>query len=47
MFDETINRVSALVKATPEITEMDINPHLCISDRVAVDARIRTDKKYK
>lgn len=44
-FAETIARVSALVKAAPEIFEMDLNPLLGNSrDVVAVDARIRIEK---
>ena len=45
MFAEIISRVSALVKAAPEIAEMDLNPLLGKSDKVvAVDARIRIEK---
>lgn len=46
MFAEMVVRVSALVKAAPEIFEMDINPLLGRRDRVvAVDARIRVEKE--
>jgi acyl-CoA synthetase (NDP forming) len=46
MFAEMVVRVSALVKAAPEIFEMDINPLLGSKDRVvAVDARIRVEKE--
>ncbi|MFW5886901.1 MAG: acetate--CoA ligase family protein, partial [Bacteroidota bacterium] len=45
IFAEIISRVSALVKAAPEIAEMDLNPLLGKSDKVvAVDARIRIEK---
>jgi acetyltransferase len=45
MFAEIVTRVSALVKAAPEIAEMDLNPLLGKADRVvAVDARIRIEK---
>lgn len=45
MFAEIVVRVSALVKAAPEIAEMDLNPLLGKTDRVvAVDARIRIEK---
>jgi len=45
MFAEMVVRVSALVKAAPEIFEMDINPLLGRKDKVvAVDARIRIEK---
>jgi acetyltransferase len=45
MFAEVVTRVSALVKAAPEIAEMDLNPLLGKADRVvAVDARIRIEK---
>jgi len=45
MFTEMVVRVSALVKAAPEIFEMDINPLLGRKDKVvAVDARIRIEK---
>ena len=44
-FAEMVCRVSALVKAAPEIFEMDLNPLLGKSDKVvAVDARIRIEK---
>jgi len=44
-FAEIISRVSALVKAAPEISEMDINPLLAKGDKIiAVDARIRIEK---
>ncbi|HAN17161.1 MAG: CoA ligase [Bacteroidetes bacterium GWC2_33_15] len=44
-FAEIVVRVSALVKAAPEIAEMDLNPLLGKADRViAVDARIRIEK---
>ncbi|MDR2584636.1 MAG: acetate--CoA ligase family protein, partial [Prevotellaceae bacterium] len=46
MFVQTIQRVSALCQAAPEIAEMDINPLLGTSKHVtAVDARIRIEKK--
>lgn len=39
---DTIQRVSALIAAAPEIQEMDINPLMgCGDTLVAVDARIR------
>ncbi len=45
MFAGIIVRLSALVTAAPEITEMDINPLLCFAEKVvAVDARIRIEK---
>jgi acyl-CoA synthetase (NDP forming) len=45
LFAEMVIRVSALVKAAPEIFEMDINPLLGRKDKVvAVDARIRIEK---
>lgn len=45
MFAEIVSRVSALVKAAPEIAELDLNPLLGKSDKVvAVDARIRIEK---
>ena len=45
MFAEIVTRVSALVKAAPEIAEMDLNPLLGKMDKVvAVDARIRVEK---
>ncbi|MCK5169556.1 MAG: acetate--CoA ligase family protein [Bacteroidales bacterium] len=45
MFAEIVTRVSALVKAAPEIAEMDLNPLLGKADKVvAVDARIRIEK---
>ncbi len=45
MFAEIVTRVSALVKAAPEIAEMDLNPLLGKTDKVvAVDARIRIEK---
>lgn len=44
-FAEAVSRVSALVKAAPEIAEMDLNPLLGSAERVvAVDARIRIQK---
>ncbi|MDR1757226.1 MAG: acetate--CoA ligase family protein [Culturomica sp.] len=44
-FAEMISRVSALVKAAPEIFEMDLNPLLGNKENVvAVDARIRIEK---
>jgi len=46
MFAEMVVRISALVKAAPEIFEMDINPLLGRRDKVvAVDARIRIEKE--
>jgi len=48
LFAEIITRVSALVEAAPEISEMDINPLLGKKDRiVAVDARICIEKAIK
>lgn len=45
MFADIIVRLSALVKAAPEIEEMDINPLLGRKDKVvAVDARIKINK---
>lgn len=45
LYAETISRVSALVKAAPEIAEMDLNPLLGSKEAViAVDARIRIEK---
>lgn len=45
-FAEMVSRVSALVKAAPEIFEMDLNPLLGRKDKVvAVDARIRIEKE--
>ena len=45
LFATIINKLSALLKAAPEIFEMDINPLLGKKDRVvAVDARIRIEK---
>lgn len=45
LFAEAITRISALVKAAPEIAEMDINPLLGSKNAVvAVDARIRIEK---
>ncbi len=45
IFAETIARVSALVKAAPEIAEMDLNPLLGTADAlVAVDVRIGIEK---
>jgi acetyltransferase len=44
-FAEIITRVSALVKAAPEIVEMDINPLTGKGNKiVAVDARININK---
>ena len=44
LFAETIERVSALVAAAPEIVEMDLNPLLGNSKAlIAVDARIRVE----
>ena len=44
-FAEIITRVSALVKAAPEIVEMDINPLIGKGNKiVAVDTRINIDK---
>lgn len=43
-FIDTVFRLSALLKAAPEIAEMDLNPLLgTAEDVVAVDARIRLD----
>ena len=45
-FAEAIKRISALVQAAPEITEMDLNPLMGNSEAVtAVDARIRIVKQ--
>ena len=45
-FAEAITRISALVQAAPEITEMDLNPLMGNSEAVtAVDARIRIEKQ--
>ncbi len=45
-FVDTIIRLSALLEAAPEITEMDLNPLLGTpKDIVAVDARIKIEKK--
>lgn len=45
LFAETVERVSALVTAAPEIKEMDLNPLLGTSTSItAVDARIRIQK---
>ncbi|MCT4637540.1 MAG: acetate--CoA ligase family protein [Bacteroidales bacterium] len=45
MFTDIVVRVSALVKAAPEVFEMDLNPLLGSKDKVvAVDARIRIEK---
>lgn len=44
-FAEIITRLSALLKAAPEIAEMDINPLLGTKEKLtAVDARIRIEK---
>ncbi len=44
-FGETIVRLSALLSAAPEITELDLNPLLGDPEKVvAVDARIRIEK---
>jgi acetyltransferase len=48
LFAQIINKLSALLKAAPEIFEMDINPLLGKKDKVvAVDARIRVEKMYE
>ena len=45
LFAEAVTRISALVKAAPEIAEMDLNPLLGSANAVvAVDARIRIEK---
>jgi acetyltransferase len=45
MFVDVISRLSALVAAAPEISEMDLNPLLGTADSVvAVDARIKLEK---
>ena len=45
MFAETVSRMSALLKAAPEIQELDLNPLLGTQKHVtAVDARIRIEK---
>ena len=45
-FAEAIKRISALVQAAPEISEMDLNPLMGNSEAVtAVDARIRIEKQ--
>ncbi|MFW5758478.1 MAG: acetate--CoA ligase family protein [Bacteroidota bacterium] len=44
-FAEILVKLSALLEAAPEITELDLNPLLGSSERViAVDARIRIEK---
>ncbi len=44
-FVEIIRKVSALVEAAPEITEMDINPLIGTKDSItAVDVRIKVEK---
>ena len=44
-FADAVVRVSLLVKAAPEIFEMDLNPLLGNKEQVvAVDARIRIEK---
>ncbi len=44
-FVEIIRRISALVEAAPEITEMDINPLIGTKDSItAVDVRIKVEK---
>jgi acetate---CoA ligase (ADP-forming) len=46
IFTEIIVRMSALVEAAPEITELDLNPLLGLPDRVvAVDARILVERR--
>ena len=45
LFAQIIQKLSALLKAAPEIFEMDVNPLLGKKDKVvAVDARIRIEK---
>ncbi|MBM2813526.1 MAG: CoA ligase [Ignavibacteria bacterium] len=45
VFAELIMQLSALVTATPEISELDINPLIANEDGIiAVDARIKIDK---
>jgi acyl-CoA synthetase (NDP forming) len=45
LFIDIICRLSALVEAAPEISEMDLNPLIATGERiVAVDARIRIEK---
>ncbi len=45
LFAEILTRLSALLEAAPEISEMDLNPLLGNPDQVvAVDARIRIEK---
>lgn len=45
IFAEIIVRLSALIEAAPEITELDLNPLLGLPDKVvAVDARICLEK---
>jgi acetyltransferase len=47
MFALIIQKLSVLLMVAPEIFEMDINPLLGKKDKVvAVDARIRVEKKY-
>jgi len=44
-FAEVINRLSDLLEAAPEISELDINPLLATEDQItAVDVRIRIEK---
>jgi acetate---CoA ligase (ADP-forming) len=46
LFADTLTRLSALLDAAPEITEMDLNPLLGSPQQVvAVDARIHVSKK--
>ena len=45
LFEESIVRLSALLEAAPEITELDINPLLGTMDYLkAVDVRIAIEK---
>ena len=47
LFAEIMLRLSALLEAAPEISELDLNPLLGKGEKiVAVDARIRIDKKH-
>ena len=44
MLEAMLLRVSAMVEAHPEITEMDLNPLIVLADgAVAVDARVRIE----
>jgi acyl-CoA synthetase (NDP forming) len=48
IYADIICRLSALVEAAPEISEMDLNPLMATMEGIiAVDARIRIDKRQK